>query len=262
MALPTPRATDEPLRGTHRPWDRDGGGEFGSPPSSWSRPTPMSSTRCGGCRSAPIAHGRRFACTRLPRDRRRVPRHPFALIDAIQAPLRERRGGRLRGRTGLLPGRRRRGARDGDGQDRLHRGELAALHRGVPRRLRTGCAGRRSRTSRSSSTSSIRPSLGLDPEGGYLDPGRGRDIAAALYDEGVDIIFVAAGGSGQGVIEAAAALSTPERKLWAIGVDTDQYFDISKTSGTTSSRRCTSASTSASKRSSPRMSPTNSPEPA
>jgi basic membrane lipoprotein Med (substrate-binding protein (PBP1-ABC) superfamily)/DNA-binding SARP family transcriptional activator len=69
---------------------------------------------------------------------------------------------------------------------------------------------------------------GLETEQGYRDPDRGRELAAAMYDNGVDIIFVAAGQSGQGVIEAAATLSTPERKLWAIGVDTDQHFDISE----------------------------------
>ena len=47
-----------------------------------------------------------------------------------------------------------------------------------------------------------------------------------MYNDGVDVIFVAAGQSGTGVIEAATEMSTPSRKLWAIGVDTDQFFDV------------------------------------
>jgi basic membrane lipoprotein Med (substrate-binding protein (PBP1-ABC) superfamily)/DNA-binding SARP family transcriptional activator len=61
---------------------------------------------------------------------------------------------------------------------------------------------------------------------GYQDPERAYRIATAMYDNGVDVIFVAAGESGRGVIEAATELSRPDRQLWAIGVDTDQYFDI------------------------------------
>ena len=47
-----------------------------------------------------------------------------------------------------------------------------------------------------------------------------------MFDDGVDVIFVAAGESGRGVIEAATELSRPGRQLWVIGVDTDQYYDI------------------------------------
>jgi hypothetical protein len=47
-----------------------------------------------------------------------------------------------------------------------------------------------------------------------------------MYADGVDVIFVAAGDSGLGVIDAALELSRPDRMLWVIGVDTDQYYDI------------------------------------
>ena len=47
-----------------------------------------------------------------------------------------------------------------------------------------------------------------------------------MYNEGVDVIFVAAGESGRGVLEAATELSRPDRPLWVIGVDTDQFYDI------------------------------------
>src|SRR6185295_8041456 len=44
------------------------------------------------------------------------------------------------------------------------------------------------------------------------------------YAGGADIIYSAAGGSGAGVFEAAKATSdTSGSKVWAIGVDSDQY---------------------------------------
>ncbi len=61
---------------------------------------------------------------------------------------------------------------------------------------------------------------------GYQDAEPARQIATAMYNDGVDVIFVAAGESGLGVIQAATELSGPDRQLWAIGVDTDQFFDI------------------------------------
>ena len=45
--------------------------------------------------------------------------------------------------------------------------------------------------------------------------------------EDVDVIFTAAGGSGQGVIEAATDLSDEAgRHLWAVGVDSDFVFEL------------------------------------
>ena len=64
---------------------------------------------------------------------------------------------------------------------------------------------------------------------GYVSPEIARREAAAMYEQGVDVIFVAAGSSGIGVTEAATALSTETRPLWVIGVDSDQYYDISDT---------------------------------
>jgi basic membrane lipoprotein Med (substrate-binding protein (PBP1-ABC) superfamily)/DNA-binding SARP family transcriptional activator len=62
---------------------------------------------------------------------------------------------------------------------------------------------------------------------GHDDAVLAYETAVDLFDQGVDVIFVAAGRSGTGVIQAAADLSTADRKLWAIGVDNDQHFDIS-----------------------------------
>jgi basic membrane protein A and related proteins len=56
---------------------------------------------------------------------------------------------------------------------------------------------------------------------GFNDPPNGTKQANGLYDQGADIIFAAAGGSGTGVFEAAKG----KNKL-AIGVDSDQYQTV------------------------------------
>ncbi|MFG3296423.1 BMP family protein [Streptomyces sp. NPDC048179] len=55
-------------------------------------------------------------------------------------------------------------------------------------------------------------------EGGFSSPDKGKTAAQGQIDAGADVIYHAAGLSGQGVIEAAAGA-----KVWAIGVDSDQY---------------------------------------
>lgn len=52
----------------------------------------------------------------------------------------------------------------------------------------------------------------------FSDPATAKDIAKTMYAQGAGLVFQVAGGSGQGVIEAAA-----ETGRWAIGVDSDQY---------------------------------------
>jgi basic membrane protein A len=51
----------------------------------------------------------------------------------------------------------------------------------------------------------------------WNNPPKGKELAMAQYDEGVDVIFAAAGASGFGVFDAAE-----ERKKLAIGVDSNQ----------------------------------------
>ncbi|MCE9574262.1 MAG: BMP family ABC transporter substrate-binding protein [Deltaproteobacteria bacterium] len=58
---------------------------------------------------------------------------------------------------------------------------------------------------------------GSEPKA-FADPTRGRELASAQYDRGADIIFHAAGKTGDGVFAAAR-----DRHLLAIGVDSDQY---------------------------------------
>jgi basic membrane protein A len=59
---------------------------------------------------------------------------------------------------------------------------------------------------------------------GFNAPDQARDIATTMYDGGADVVYHAAGGSGAGLFEAAKASSdTKGSKVWAIGVDSDQY---------------------------------------
>jgi basic membrane protein A len=58
---------------------------------------------------------------------------------------------------------------------------------------------------------------------GFNDPVKGKEAALALYGQGADVVYHAAGGSGLGLFEAAVEQSTDETFLWAIGVDSDQY---------------------------------------
>ncbi|MFF4838132.1 BMP family protein [Streptomyces sp. NPDC001315] len=55
-------------------------------------------------------------------------------------------------------------------------------------------------------------------EGGFSSPDKGENAANGQIEAGADVVYQAAGLSGQGVIKAAA-----EHKVWAIGVDSDQY---------------------------------------
>ncbi|MFJ8546533.1 BMP family protein [Streptomyces sp. NPDC093586] len=55
-------------------------------------------------------------------------------------------------------------------------------------------------------------------EGGFSSPDKGRAAAEGQIEKKADVVYQAAGLSGQGVIEAAA-----KAKVWAIGVDSDQY---------------------------------------
>ncbi|MFN2340225.1 MAG: BMP family protein [Halanaerobium sp.] len=51
----------------------------------------------------------------------------------------------------------------------------------------------------------------------FGDPARGREIALGMIDDGADVIYHAAGGTGTGVFEAAE-----EEEIYAIGVDSNQ----------------------------------------
>lgn len=53
----------------------------------------------------------------------------------------------------------------------------------------------------------------------FTDAAKGKAIANNMYQQGADVVFHAAGGVGDGVIEAAK-----EKGKWAIGVDKDQNY--------------------------------------
>lgn len=57
---------------------------------------------------------------------------------------------------------------------------------------------------------------------GFGDPAKGKVAAEGMFQNGADVVFHAAGGSGGGVFDAAKAA-----KGWAIGVDSDQYLTAS-----------------------------------
>ena len=58
---------------------------------------------------------------------------------------------------------------------------------------------------------------------GFGAPDRGKEIANAMYANGADVVYHAAGGTGAGLFQAAAETSEGGDKVWAIGVDSDQY---------------------------------------
>ncbi len=53
---------------------------------------------------------------------------------------------------------------------------------------------------------------------GWSDPAKGKELALTMYQQGADVVFQVAGGTGEGVFYAAQ-----EAGKWAIGVDSDQY---------------------------------------
>ncbi len=64
-----------------------------------------------------------------------------------------------------------------------------------------------------------------DPQIGFNDPARGKEIGAAMYEAGADVVYAAAGASGNGVLEAAAEAGEPG-ETWTIGVDSDLYGQV------------------------------------
>lgn len=55
----------------------------------------------------------------------------------------------------------------------------------------------------------------------FVDPEWGAATAISMIDKGVDVIFGAGGKTGNGAVTAAA-----EKGVYAIGVDTDQYYTL------------------------------------
>ena len=63
--------------------------------------------------------------------------------------------------------------------------------------------------------------------GGFADPATGKVVAESLISEGCDVLFAAAGESGNGVLTAVKEADG----VWFIGCDVDQYDDGAKGDG-------------------------------
>ncbi|KAA0966460.1 BMP family ABC transporter substrate-binding protein [Sporosarcina sp. ANT_H38] len=73
----------------------------------------------------------------------------------------------------------------------------------------------------------VKPELKVDVQytGDFAKAELGKAAANRMYSSGVDIIFHAAGGSGNGVFAEAKERkkANPDEYVWVIGVDSDQY---------------------------------------
>jgi len=59
--------------------------------------------------------------------------------------------------------------------------------------------------------------------GDFNAPEKGSSIAATMYEQGADIIYHAAGGTGNGVFTEAKNRKKKGQDVWVIGVDRDQH---------------------------------------
>ena len=64
----------------------------------------------------------------------------------------------------------------------------------------------------------------LQYAGAWNDPAKGKELALTMYQQGADIVFQVAGGTGVGIFQAAE-----EAGKWALGVDSDQAMIIEET---------------------------------
>lgn len=62
-------------------------------------------------------------------------------------------------------------------------------------------------------------------QGSFDNVAAGQQIAASMFDKGVNVIFAAAGGVGVGAINEAKARVTAGQNVWIVGVDVDQYAE-------------------------------------
>ena len=151
--------------------------------------------------------------------RRAVPRHQLRDRRLVGGRGRRRQPDRpaVRRRTGLVPRRRRRGAED---RRPTTSASSAASTPPLIHKFEAGYV---------AGAKAVKPDITIDsqyisPDGdfsGFNDPAKGQIVAQGMYDAGADIVYHAAGGSGLGVFQAAAA--SGER---AIGVDSDQYKTV------------------------------------
>lgn len=65
---------------------------------------------------------------------------------------------------------------------------------------------------------------------GFTDPEWGKDLANQMIAQGADVIFAAGGNTGNGGLLAVSEAAKTGKELYAIGVDTDQYFTLPQVS--------------------------------
>lgn len=75
---------------------------------------------------------------------------------------------------------------------------------------------------------------------GFDKPEEGQTLASKMYDDGVYVIYHAAGGTGNGAIKEAKDRREKGEDVWVIGVDKDQYEDGLYTGGDVESAILTS----------------------
>ena len=62
-------------------------------------------------------------------------------------------------------------------------------------------------------------------QGSFDNVAAGQQLAAGMFDKGVDVVFAAAGGVGIGAINEAKARARNGEEVWIVGVDVDQYAE-------------------------------------
>ena len=62
-------------------------------------------------------------------------------------------------------------------------------------------------------------------QGSFDNVAAGQQLAAQMFDKGVDAIFCAAGGVGIGAINEAKSRAKAGEDVWIVGVDVDQYAE-------------------------------------
>ncbi|OZU90673.1 BMP family ABC transporter substrate-binding protein [Virgibacillus indicus] len=74
---------------------------------------------------------------------------------------------------------------------------------------------------------SVNPDIEIEVEyaESFGDAAKGKIIASNMYNNDIDIIYHASGGTGNGVFNEAKDLkqNDPDREIWVIGVDRDQH---------------------------------------
>ncbi|MCP8969056.1 BMP family lipoprotein [Ectobacillus ponti] len=72
---------------------------------------------------------------------------------------------------------------------------------------------------------SVNPSIQVVSQyaGDFNKPEKGTQLASTMYGQGVDVIYHAAGGTGNGVFTEAKNRKKKGENVWVIGVDRDQH---------------------------------------